>query len=128
MGPSTAPFQRLKTRTIVAPDGATIDFERDRYRPLHSGTRGSVTARDLWPVDHVIERSDVLRPAILILQIVRMFPNIQPENGLVARHQSRHQRTVLITRIFHDQAALLVDAKPRPAAAKTRQCRLRERF
>jgi hypothetical protein len=34
------------------------------------------------PIDHVVESCDILRPAILILQIVGMLPNVDTEERL----------------------------------------------
>lgn len=49
------------------------------WLPL-SAPGGSETPGNFGPVDDVPESSDVIRAAVLVVQIVRMFPNVQSEN------------------------------------------------
>src|SRR5690606_4836790 len=82
-----------------------------------SALGGLVTARHFVPVDHVEERADVFRTAILVLQVVRVFPHIQAQHRRVAVHQ----RAVLVGRTLHHQFAFRRDAEPGPAAAEACQ-------
>src|SRR5690349_1164479 len=68
---------------------------------------------NLRPVDDVPPRVDVVGPAVLILEVVRVFPDVDAEDGLLAVHH----RVVLIRRAFDHELAAVVD-DPRPAAAK----------
>src|SRR5262245_11415673 len=65
------------------------------------------------PVDHVPPRGEVVRPAVLILQVVRVLPHVDAENRLLAVHQ----RTVLVRAALDHQLSALID-HPRPAAAE----------
>src|SRR5258708_37244472 len=66
------------------------------------------------PVDDVPPRGEVVGPAVLVLQIVGMFPDIDAENRLFAFHQ----RAVLVRGALDEQLAAGVDPpRPAPAAA-----------
>jgi hypothetical protein len=71
-------FKIVRDRSSDVPGRAIISSPSRLYS---SSTHGCVTARNFRPVDHVAERGDVLRPSVLILQIVRMLPDIQPWIG-----------------------------------------------
>ncbi len=45
-----------------------------------------VKLRDVIPVDDVEERLDVIRATVLIVQVVRVLPNIETEDWLNAFH------------------------------------------
>ena len=75
---------------------------------------------DLVPVDHVPPVADVLGPAVLVLEVVGMLPNVKAEDG---EHDlikdALHERIVLVGRA--DQLELvagLVDADPDPARSE----------
>ena len=51
-----------------------------------------VVGVDRVPVHHIPKGGNVVRTAVLIMQIIGMFPNVQPQN----RHMSVHQGTVLV--------------------------------
>src|SRR6266480_3276266 len=42
---------------------------------------------DRLPVDHVPPRRDIIWPAVLVLEVVRVFPHVQPHNRLLSLHQ-----------------------------------------
>src|SRR5450759_2327262 len=65
------------------------------------------------PVHDVPPRRDVIGPAVLILQVVRMLPDVDAEDDLLAFHQ----RTVLVRGALDDELAALID-HPGPAAAE----------
>src|SRR3984893_1843104 len=68
---------------------------------------------DLVPVHHIPPGADVVGAPVLILEVVRVLPDVDPEHGLL----SFHQRAVLIGRAFNHQLPTLID-DPRPSAAK----------
>src|SRR6185436_1607052 len=68
---------------------------------------------DLRPVDDIPPRVDVVGPAILILEVVRVLPDVDAEDGLLAVHH----RVVLVRRALDDELAAVVD-HPRPPAAE----------
>lgn len=70
---------------------------------------------DPFPIDHRVKGLDVLRATILILQIVGMFPNIDPQNGCLALADG----TVLIRGGQYCQFALM-DGQPGPPAPGVR--------
>ncbi len=51
-----------------------------------------VVGVDRVPVHHIPKGGNVVRTAVLIMQIIGMFPNVQTQN----RHMSVHQGTVLV--------------------------------
>ncbi len=51
--------------------------------------RRSVTLFHFRPVHHIPERSHIIRPPILILQIIRVLPNVQPHHCGLAFHNRR---------------------------------------
>jgi hypothetical protein len=75
---------------------------------------------DLVPVDNVPPVADILGPAVLVLEVVGMLPNIQSEDGehnLVS--DALHERVVLVGSA--DELELvsgLVDADPDPAGSE----------
>src|SRR5262245_52660952 len=83
---------------------------------------GGVVLRDGVPIDHIPKGSDVIRPTVLILQIVGMFPNVEAEDRLIAAAASSgsHDRAILVRGAFNDELARLVDGEPSPAAAEAR--------
>src|SRR5215210_6059918 len=79
------------------------------------------TLVDRVPVDDVPPRADVIGPAVLVLEVIRVLPHVEAEDRLLAFHQ----RTVLVRRALDDQLAACVD-QPGPAAAEAGHASLRE--
>src|SRR3954470_22387845 len=69
---------------------------------------------NLGPVDRVPPGLKVLRPQVLILQVVGVLPHIHTQQ----RRLALHQRAILIRRAQHLQRAALIQHQPRPAAAE----------
>src|SRR5258708_10510697 len=70
------------------------------------------------PVHHIPESSEILGAAILIFEIIRMFPNVHSQQGNAFHFGYIHQWVVLVggradlqLAVFHDQ--------PGPATSKT---------
>src|SRR3989344_154261 len=81
--------------------------------------RLAVAPLDLLPVDHFPERRDVVRALVLICEIVRMLPHVEPEDRYAAasRDLFAHERGILIRgRTARRRPA--VDNQPRPARAE----------
>src|SRR5215475_3790447 len=60
---------------------------------------------DLRPVDYVPPRVDVVGPAVLVLEVVRVLPHIDAKHGLL----SVHQRVVLVRCALDRELAPLID-------------------
>src|SRR5690606_12119292 len=73
----------------------------------------AVAAVGLVPVDDVPPRRDVVRPAVLVLQVVGVLPHVDAEDGL----EPPHERAVLV-RHPDDVEAVAVEDEPGPAAAE----------
>src|SRR5437016_5275751 len=81
---------------------------------------------DRLPVHDVPPRLDVVRPAVLIVQIIGVLPDVEPEqNGL--RRLAVHQRIVLVRRAGDREFAALVE-QPRPAGTEAPDARRGELF
>src|SRR5437764_9676198 len=89
--------------------------------PLATPCRLVILA-DLGPVDHVPPRRDVLRPAVLVLEVVGMFPDVEAED----RRAPLHERAVLVGRGLDAQRSAAVQGEPGPAAAEAARGRLGE--
>src|SRR4051812_9104879 len=76
-------------------------------------TDRGVELGDLAPVDHVPERVQVVRAAVLVLQVVGVLPHV----GAQQRRLAGRHRVVLVRRARHRQARAIVD-QPRPAGAE----------
>ena len=100
------------------------EFERlDLYRRPSRDSRRREALFDLRPVDHVPPGSDVIRPTILVLEIVGMLPHVAAENrGLAA-----HERGVLVGRALDGDGAA-ISGQPGPPAAETAGAGLGELF
>src|SRR3546814_7364891 len=81
--PGVAGLSRTAMRGNPAQPGSTLD-------------RLLVPTLDLVPVDHVVERADVVRTTVLVLQVVGVFPHVQAEDRGVARADALHERAVLV--------------------------------
>src|SRR6186713_2404564 len=67
----------------------------------------------LGPVHDAPPRADVVGPAVLILQVVRVLPDVDAEHGGLAFHQ----RVVLVRRAGDRELAPVLE-QPHPAAAE----------
>src|SRR6185312_1137980 len=76
--------------------------------------------RNLFPVDHLPERRQVITAFVLVFQIVGMFPDIDAEDRSAFHFGYIHQRVILV-RGGSDLQLAIPDDQPRPAASKTRQ-------
>ncbi len=63
------------------------------------------------PINHPPHRPKILRLPILILQIIRMLPRINPQQ----RPKLPHYRILVRVRLNHDRARLRILHQPRPA-------------
>ena len=75
---------------------------------------GFVVCANGVPVNHAPKRLEIIRAAVLVLEIIGMLPNIAAKN----RRSAFHQRCVLISRVTNTESAVGLDAQPRPTAAK----------
>src|SRR5512147_2791528 len=73
------------------------------------------------PVDHVPPGSHIIGTAVLVVQIISMFPNIDAENG----SHAVGKRGILVGARDHTQSAALLD-QPCPTRTKTTDRRLGE--
>src|SRR5450759_1952893 len=82
---------------------AVIDrrYRDSRSRPL---LRRFVPLRYFRPIHNVPPCLEVIRPAVLVFQVIRVFPNVDAEDRFVAVHQW----TVLIRRGHDLQFAALI--------------------
>src|SRR5919204_5626305 len=69
---------------------------------------------DLLPVHHVPPRRQILRAAIVVLQVVRVLPYVVAEN----REQSLRNRVVLVRSSNDLHAAVGLACQPDPARAE----------
>src|SRR6266446_10453725 len=76
---------------------------------------GLVILRHRVPVDHIPPSFDVIGPAVLIVQIVRVLPNVYAQNRLVPLHE----RIVLVGRRDDFELTALVFDQPSPTTAET---------
>src|SRR5690606_36319563 len=81
---------------------------------------GQVAGGNLVPVDDVPPCGDVVRPAVLVLEVVGVLPHVEAQDGRVAVHDGR----VLVGRAGHRELAVFGDDEPGPAAAKASGCGL----
>src|SRR5690606_17842768 len=63
-------------------------------RPGSALDRLLVAPLDLVPVDHVVERGDVVGAAVLVLEVIGVFPDVEAEDRRVAGTHALHQRIV----------------------------------
>src|SRR5689334_14688322 len=63
------------------------------------------------PIDHVPPRGHVVRTLVLVLQVVRVLPDVESEQRLL----TFHQRIVLIRRARDRELAVALVDQPRPA-------------
>src|SRR5690349_3037781 len=79
------------------------------YRAL----RGGEPLGDLAPVDDVPDRVEVVGALVLVLEVVRVLPDIDPEQWRLAVGD----RVVLVRRADDGEAVAVLD-QPRPAGAE----------
>src|SRR6266550_6840518 len=70
---------------------------------------------DRLPVDHVPPRRDIIWPAVLVLEVVRVSPHVQPHNRLL----SLHQGIVLVRRARDRELAIPLIDQPGPSRAES---------
>src|SRR5204862_928096 len=99
-------------KTVAAPRAITANKNDSR---AESGRLRSVTFRNRVPVNHVPPGFDIIGPAVLVIEIVSVFPNVAAED----RRVPIHQRAVLIRRRNHFQLAAFVFDNAYPPAADT---------
>src|ERR1700719_2551083 len=82
------------------------------------------------PVHHVPPGLDVIGPAVLVIQIVSVLPNVDSEDrsAFSAGNSFSHQRTVLIGSGNNFQVAAVAFNEPGPAAAEPLYSGVREFF
>src|SRR6185436_1485628 len=68
----------------------------------------------LGPIHDAPPRADVVGPAVLVLQVIRVFPHVEPKDGRLAFHQ----RVVLVRRTGDRELGAVLE-QPHPAAAET---------
>src|SRR5215212_1169107 len=78
---SQASVARARPRRLCSP-GTSVVRRLDVPRSL-------VTPLGFIPVDHVPPRLYVLRPPVLVLQVIGVLPHIQPHYRRLALHQRR---------------------------------------
>src|SRR5512133_2828134 len=66
------------------------------------------------PIDQGPESLDVIRAPILVIEVIRVFPNIQPKDGGV----TFHIRTVLVSGGVDLQLLVAIQNEPCPTRAK----------
>ena len=72
------------------------------------------------PVDQMVQvRPDVVSPAVLIVQIIGVLPDIQGQNG----NQSPRYRGICVGCFDHFQRRVVLN-QPCPSASELRQCGL----
>src|SRR5437773_5806743 len=97
---------------------------RDRPFNLRTSKGRSVILGDGVPVHHIPPSFDVIRPAVLVVEIIGVFPNIKAKHWRVPVHK----RTVLIRGRDDLELSVLVLDEPRPTAAKATRPGCREFF
>ena len=107
----------------------TVRLVSKIVKSLHSrdqlSFRGIIACGNRVPVNDVEKSLYIVGTAILIVQIIRMLPDIQPENwSSDAIDEAGHSRIVLIGRRADAKLPTAINAKPSPTAAKASCCRL----
>src|SRR3954463_9075126 len=88
--------------------------------PAPAGLLAAIEAvLDFLPLHYVPPRRQIIRPAILILQVVRVLPDVHAEH----RELAFHHRTVLVP-LGDDVALAAALPEPRPARPEARGARL----
>src|SRR5690606_5693566 len=79
-----------------------------------SGSVVLVAPVDLVPVDRVPPLADVVRAAVLVLEVVGVLPDVDAEERL----EALHHRGILVRQTDDVGVALGVEDEPRPAGAE----------
>ncbi len=91
-----------------------VPAEPDPGRALGSGGQFGVAFVEELPVHDFGQGTDVFVPAVLVLEVIGVFPEIDSEEDLAALKEGR----VLVGGGFEFEGTILVDADPEPAAAE----------
>src|SRR3546814_21178466 len=95
-GKPLRPWRRRRQKK--KPGVAGLSRTALRGNPAQPGStlaRLLVPTLDLFLVDHVVERADVVRSTVLVIQVVGVFPHVLAEDRGVARAEALHEREVL---------------------------------
>jgi hypothetical protein len=77
------------------------------------------TIRNGFPIDDIMKSGYVIRSFILILQIIGMFPNIEPKYGCSSHFgDSSHEWIILIGCGRNEKAFIFGNTKPNPSRPK----------
>src|ERR1044072_531852 len=95
------------------------DKTSNAYRRLSAFIGGPIILRieavfDFFPVDHVPPGGEVIRPAVLILQVVSVLPDVATEDHVLAFHDG----VVLVGGGSDLHTGAVLD-QPCPAGAET---------
>src|SRR3954466_5902468 len=119
--PDSARCTALSRRSIVTPKGLLFTARKIPARPSvlrRSAVRGVEALRHLVPVDHVPPRLEVVRALVLVLEVVGVLPDVDPDQ----RRLPGRDRRVLVRGARHGETAAVVH-EPRPAAAELADAR-----
>src|SRR5712692_4497177 len=119
MGSRGEKAERRRPVSGVRFGGGPLEGECGRKPELFLGL--GVVLGDGVPVDDVPPGLDIVGPAVLILQVVGVLPDVQAHYRLAAGHDG----IVLVRGGFDDELAVL-DVQPGPARAEARGRGLRE--
>src|SRR5690349_3808261 len=81
-----------------------------------------VSPSALGPVHHVPPGAHVVGAAVLVLEVIRVLPDVAAEHGRLAGHEW----AVLVGRAFDGERAAAVERQPAPSAAEPARARLGE--
>src|SRR3954466_13595117 len=114
--PDSARCTAPSRRSIVTPKGLLLT-PRKIPPPLSALRRSAVRRveplRHLVPVDHVPPRLQVVRALVLVLEVVGVLPDVDPDQ----RRLARGDRRALVRRAGHGEPGSVVN-EPGPAAAE----------
>src|SRR5260370_6442985 len=120
LGPSGRPADtKRRPPTVNVPTPQRSNAKRQapcaerQMLPLH---RCSVSFRDIVPINRVPKRGDILRPAILMLQVVRVLPNIDSKNRCFFFILFRD--LVILIWCWRDLQIFTIHDQPSPTAPK----------
>ena len=77
-----------------------------------------MTCGDKIPVDEFHDCGEVIGALVLVFEVVRMFPDIDPEDGFCARHDGG----ILVGGGFYDEFRV-THGEPNPSAPEHLQAR-----
>src|SRR5262249_33564667 len=118
-GPRLASVWGIRGQVFHPPRGNAKDPTHVFPALARTGAVGATA--DLVPVDDAPEGRDVAGTAILVVEVVRVLPDVEPEE----RHVAVHDRAVLIRGRLPLEAGP-IPAEPRPAGAEATHRRGRE--